>query len=103
MMKGFVLGIIVLLFYTGCTTINNYAIVQESDKYGVVNSDGKVIVKPIYKHISNFDNNQKNSQSYAIVQDVNNKFGVINNKGEILLNISMIQLHILLITFQKYN
>lgn len=93
---------IFIIFMTGCNQKQNqFTIIKEDTKTGVVNQSGYVVVKPIYKQISRFDGydnfithphflnlhwiHNQSDYAYAIVQDINNKFGVINQKGELLL------------------
>jgi hypothetical protein len=80
---------------------HQYTVVQEGDKDGVINETGYVTVKPIYKHVFNFDElggyikhpsfinlhwlHDKTSSPYAFVQNVDGKFGVIDPKGKLLL------------------
>ena len=94
--------VIFILSITGCNQKQNQlTIIQEFDKKGVINQSGYVIVKPIYKQILNFDGSDnfithpnfanlhwlhnKSDQAYSIVQNINNKYGVINQKGQLLL------------------
>ena len=93
---------IILAFFTGCNQKQNqFTIVQEADKNGVINQSGYIVAKPIYKQVLRFDGSDnfishpnffnlhwlhnKSNYAYAIVQSVNNKYGVINQKGELLL------------------
>lgn len=94
--------LVLIIAITGCNQKQKqFTIVQEGNKEGVVNQSGYVVVKPIYKQVLRFDgsdnfinhpnfvnlhwiHNQSN-QAYAMVKDINNKFGVINQKGELLL------------------
>lgn len=96
---SFLLGVLLL---TGCNQKQKQVtIVQEGNKKGLVNESGYVVVKPIYKQVFSFDgsdnainhpnflnlhwiHNQAN-QAYSIVQNTNNKFGVINQEGDLLL------------------
>ena len=100
---SFFLSLIVLaLSTTGCNQKQNqFTIVQEASKKGVVNESGYVVVKPIYKQVFRFDGSDnfithpnflnlhwlhnQSDYAYSIVQDINNKYGVINQKGELLL------------------
>jgi len=90
------------ILFTGCNQKHKQlTIVQEGTKEGVINQSGYVVVKPIYKQVLRFDGNDNfithpnfanlhwihdgSDNAYAIVQDINNKFGVINSKGQLLL------------------
>lgn len=100
---SFYIGVLILtILFTGCNQkLNQFTIVQEGNKEGIVNQSGYIIVKPIYKQILKFDGtnsfinhpnfvnlhwiHNKSDDAYSIVQDINNKFGVINQKGQLLL------------------
>mgnify|MGYP003958044473 CR=1 FL=1 len=94
--------VFVLLVLSGCVKNNTkYTVVQEGTQDGVINESGYVTVKPIYKHIFNFDGKNKtfehphllnlhwihnqSSQEYAIVQNIDDKYGIINRDGRLLL------------------
>jgi hypothetical protein len=47
--------------------------------YGFTNSDGKMVIKPIYNNAFPFNNN------HAMVVNVKNKMGAINKKGETVI------------------
>lgn len=49
-------------------------------KYGYMNRDGKVVIKPIYMQATSF------GQNLAAVADKGDLFGYINNKGELKIN-----------------
>ena len=99
---SYIFCFIILILFTGCNQKQNqFTIVQEANKNGVVNQSGYVVVKPIYKQVLRFDGtdnfvthpnflnlhwlHNKSNYAYAIVQGVNNQYGVINQKGELLL------------------
>ena len=92
-----------ILFFTGCSTKEEMAIVNEKGKYGVLDNNGNVIIKPVYDEISNFDDrNDKNiktehphvlnlhwlhnyyGEEYAIAE-YNGKYGVVNKKNEMVV------------------
>jgi len=89
------------LLLTGCSFKDpQYSIVNENNKDGIINQDGYVVVKPQYKQILNFDtldtmalnkyfilfnSFEDNSEPYAIIQDTNGKYGVMNQHGKLLL------------------
>ena len=98
----FVYTIITIILFTGCIQKQTqFTVIKEANKKGVINQSGYVIVKPIYKEIFNFDGNDdfmnhphylnlhwinyESNKAYAIVQNVNNKYGVINQEGKLLL------------------
>ena len=101
-MKSKIAILLIVLFLAGCSQKNTlYSIVQEDHKDGVIDQSGYIVVKPQYKQILNFDGSDhflthphllnlhwihdKSSEAYAIVQNVDGKFGVINQKGKLLL------------------
>lgn len=98
----YILSITFILFITGCNQKQKqFTVIQEGNKKGVINQSGYIVVKPIYKEVFRFDENDnfvthpnflnlhwvhdKSDNAYAIIQDINNKFGVINQKGQLLL------------------
>jgi len=91
-----------ILFIAGCgQPEKRYTVVQENTKDGVIDNSGYVVVKPVYKHIFNFVGDgkkfdhehlinlhwieNKDSEAYAIVENIDGKYGAINQKGDILL------------------
>ena len=90
------------IFFIGCgQPQSKYAIVQEGDKDGVLDKAGYIEVKPIYKQIFDFSGDDaffnhphlinlhwihnQASQAYAIVENIDGKYGIINQKGKLLL------------------
>ncbi len=100
MIKSLYLTLLLLLM-VGCSQSTKYAVVQEGTKDGVINETGYVVVKPIYEHVFEFDGQEaifdhpnlvnlhwihnKSSEAYAVVQSKDGKFGVVNQKGTLLL------------------
>lgn len=102
-MKKLWFSVLIASMFLGCSqkATSNYAIVQDNTRDGVINESGYVTIKPKYKHIYRFDGDHKffdhphllnlhwihnnDSQAYAIVQNIDGKYGVINEKGELLL------------------
>ncbi len=94
------LALLVFLF-VGCTVPTKYAVIQEGTKDGLIDETGYIVVKPIYAHIFKFDGqnetfnhphlvnlhwiHDESSQAYAVVQNTNGKFGIINQEGWLLL------------------
>jgi hypothetical protein len=91
-----------LLILSGCSYKNKqYTIVEEQTKNGVIGEDGYVTVKPIYNKIYNFDGHNsffdhpntlnlhwihnRKSNAYAVVQNIDGKFGVIGINGQLYL------------------
>lgn len=60
-------------FYEGLATFD------EDDKYGVIDSLGRVVVAPTYEYIEDFQN------GFAQVSDENEKSGYINRAGELVI------------------
>jgi len=59
--KSLVIISFALLVFTGCSSKDEVTIVNENGKYGTLESDGKVVIKPIYDDLSFFDDvNNKN-------------------------------------------
>ena len=90
------------LLITACNQPDmKLAIVQEDDKSGVINGEGKVVVKAMHTHIESFYGTGKNynhqnfvnlhwihtkdSQPYATVENTAGKFGIIDQNGRYLL------------------
>ncbi len=101
-MKKLLYFISFILLLNGCSQSTiKYAVIQEGTKDGVIHESGYVTVKPIYNHIFEFDGqnatfdhphllnlhwiHNKKSEAYAIVQNTNGKFGIINQQGKLLL------------------
>jgi hypothetical protein len=101
-MLKYIYALSFILIISGCSQKDiKYSVVKEDTKYGVIDQTGYVVVKPIYKHVFNFygDNptfehphlinlhwiHNKNTTAYAIVENINGKFGIIDQKGKLLL------------------
>lgn len=70
----------VIPFYTRVFPFRgSVAVVQKGLKYGVINCDGKVVLRPIYDEINEFVN------GYAWLKK-DDKWGLINEKGMFLLD-----------------
>lgn len=67
-----------------------YSVILLDKAYGIINSSGKEVVKPIYDEIILIDDDlfnsvkEKNNQEIFIFR-VNDKYGIINSKGKILV------------------
>lgn len=102
-MKQVLILISMLFIITGCSFKDNTAVITESNKDGVINRDGEVIVKPIYKKAYNFTTLEENNYShphyinlhwlhiddneYAVVKNIDNKLGVIDKEGNLKLKV----------------
>jgi hypothetical protein len=75
--------IFLLSILAGCASeTQNFEIIKQNNKYGVKDSQGNQIIKYSYDMIYPFDNN-----GFAIVNNFGGKFGVINSKNEIIVDI----------------
>jgi len=103
-MKKFIymIGLLSIVLFTGCSTKQqNQAVVSINDKEGLVKNSGEITIKPIYKSLSKFEDKnftylhpnhfnvhwiENNYEvSYALISNDENKFGIINKEGEILI------------------
>ncbi|AXH13378.1 WG repeat-containing protein [Halarcobacter bivalviorum] len=100
-MRQIFILIATILVISGCSFKDNTTVVSESNKDGVINKDGEVIVKPIYKKVYNFttveDNNYSHphyinlhwlhidDKEYAVVKNIDNKLGIIDKDGDLKL------------------
>lgn len=98
-MKQYFIGATLVALLAGCT--NNTTIVTVGDKDGLLNEKGDVQVKPVYKKLQRLDNISKNDYEhpsyvnlhwlhlndtkYAVVRNVDNKFGIIDQDGNLKL------------------
>lgn len=67
-----------------------YAFVLIDKSYGVINTSGKEIIKPIYDEIvfldeDLFENIKSKNKEELFIFRVNDKYGIINSKGKILI------------------
>lgn len=101
-MKRYIAGIALIALITGCAD-KNTAVVTVGDKKGVVNENGEVQVKPIYKsmkrldtlstnnydhpHYLNFHWLHLNGERFAVVRNIDNKYGVIDEDGNLKLKV----------------
>ncbi len=92
-----------VLFFAGCSTKEEVAIVNEKGKYGVLANSNEVIIKPVYDELSTFDDRKNKNiktdhlhvlnlhwlhnhygDDYAIAE-YKGKYGVVNKKNEMLV------------------
>ena len=92
-----------VLFFTGCSTKEEVAIVNESGKYGALASSNDVIIKPVYDELSNFDDRKNKNiktdhphiinlhwlhnyygDNYAIAE-YKGKYGIVNKDNEMVV------------------
>ena len=98
-----VVSSLAILFFTGCSSKEDIAIVNEKGKYGVLSNNSDVIIKPIYDELSNFDDRQDENtitehpnvinlhwlhnyygDEYAIAE-YKRKYGIINKNNEMVV------------------
>ncbi len=98
-MKKYLIGATIIALMTGCST--KTTIVTEGDKDGLLNDQGNVQVKPVYKKLQRLENISKNDYEhpsyvnlhwlhindtkYAVVKNVDNKYGIIDHQGNLKL------------------
>ncbi len=90
------------ILFSACSySQTKYTVIQEGTKDGVLHESGYITVKPIYNHIFNFAGydeffnhphlinlhwiHNDESNAYAVVQNIDGNYGVINPKGKLLL------------------
>jgi len=99
------LSSLLLLVFTGCSNSseNSLAIINENGKYGTLENNSEVVIKPIYDEMSSFDDvENKNIKTkhpnllnlhwlhnyygdeYTVVE-YNGKYGIINRKNEMVV------------------
>lgn len=101
--KALITTSLAVFAFTGCSTKEDIAVVNEKGKYGALENNSKVVVKPIYDELSSFDDlKNKNIKTehpnvinlhwlhnyygneYAIAQ-YKSKYGVVNRDNEMLV------------------
>ncbi len=92
-----------ILFFTGCSTKEEIAIVNEKGKYGALDNNSNVVIKPVYDELSSFDDRKNKNiktnhpnvlnlhwlhnyygDEYAIAE-YNGKYGVVNKNNELVI------------------
>ncbi|QDF30142.1 WG repeat-containing protein [Halarcobacter anaerophilus] len=100
-MKKYLAGAAFIALLSGCGT--NSTVVSVGDKEGILNSEGKVLVKPTYKRVSKFKTVENNEykyphylnfhwlhlsgEKYAVVKNIDNKYGIIDEEGNLKLKV----------------
>ena len=101
--KALVTTSLAMLVFTGCSTKEEFAVVNEKGKYGALENNSNVVVKPVYDELSRFDDaNNKNIKTdhpnilnlhwlhnyygheYAIAE-YKSKYGIVNKKNEMIV------------------
>lgn len=101
-MKKYLAGVALIALISGCAD-KNTTIVTVGDKKGIINKDGEVQIKPVYKDITRLDtiskNNYKhphyinfhwltlNENRYAIVKNIDDKYGIVDEEGNLKLKV----------------
>ncbi|WP_320035214.1 WG repeat-containing protein [Halarcobacter sp.] len=101
-MKKYLAGIALIALITGCAQ-KNTTVVTVGDKDGILNESGEVQVKPVYKKMGKLDtistNNYKHphyvnlhwlhidGQRYSIVKNIDNKYGIVDDEGNLKLKV----------------
>jgi len=102
-MKKYLIAASLLAVMAGCTSKNHTTVVSLDNKDGLLNENGKVLIKPIYKKMYKFTEIEKNKyehpnylnlhwlhsgvNEYAIVKNVDNKYGIITKDGKLKLKV----------------
>lgn len=92
-----------LLVFTGCSTKEDIAVVNEKGKYGALENNSQVVVKPVYDQLSSFDDRKNKNiktdhphvinlhwihnyygDEYAIVE-YNGKYGIVNRSNDMIV------------------
>jgi hypothetical protein len=101
-MKQLFICFSLLILITGCSH-KNTAVVSVNEKEGLLNDGGDVIVKPIYKRVYALDTINRNDynhplyinfhwielseKQYAVVQNIDSKYGIIDKDGNLKLKV----------------
>lgn len=115
-MKKYLAGIALIALITGCAE-KNTTVVTVGDKDGILNESGEVQVKPVYKKMAKLEtvstNNYKHphyinlhwlhvdGERYSVVRNIDNKYGIVDDEGNLKLKVILIQLDNLLMVLQK--
>lgn len=100
-MKKYLMGMVALVVITGCST--NTTVVTVGDKDGIINDKGEVQIKPVYKKMQRLDTVSSNTyehphyvnlhwlhvagEDYAVVKNIDNKYGIVDKKGNLKLKV----------------
>lgn len=102
-MKQLLISLSLLLLVTGCSYKDSTAVVTETSKDGLIDNDGEVLIKPIYKKMYNLKTVNDNSyahphyinlhwlkideEEFAVVKNIDNKYGIIDKEGNLKLKV----------------
>lgn len=101
--KVLITSSLAILFLTGCSSKDEVTIVNEKGKYGALESNSEVIIKPVYDELSSFDDRKNKNiktdhphvlnlhwlhnyygDDYAIAE-YNGKYGVVNKENKMVV------------------
>lgn len=101
--KVLITSSLAVLFFTGCSSKDELAIVNEKGKYGALENSSDVIIKPVYDELSNFDDmknkNMKTEHPHILnlhwlhnyygneyaIAEYQGKYGVVNKDNEMVV------------------
>lgn len=102
-MKQILFALTALFLITGCSQREHTTSITVKEKDGLINDDGDVLIKPVYKKVFHLDNPTANDYShphyinlhwihlngskFAIVKNIDNKYGIIDKDGELKLKV----------------
>lgn len=102
-MKESLLALCLLVFISGCSSKEHTTAITVQEKDGLINNKGEVLVKPIYKKVFHLDNLTSNDyahpnyvnfhwihisdEKFAIVKNIDNKYGIIDREGNLKLKV----------------
>ncbi len=102
-MKKLLIFMAIVLLYTGCTYKDDATTVTVAKKEGLINRDGEIEVKPIYKDMSYLKDIDSNTyvhphyinlhwlhigdEEFAVVRNVDDKYGIIGRDGKLKLKV----------------
>lgn len=100
----YTITLLFIIFFSGCSAKNaDETVISVNKKEGLLKDNSEVSIKPIYKKINRFEGkvskyphpNYLNihwienqwEDSYAIVENIDGKYGIINKDGKLLLKV----------------
>lgn len=102
-MKQILFALSLVLIFTACGVKEYTTAITVGEKDGLINNEGEVLVKPVYKKVFHLDNQVSNDythphyvnlhwihlndEKFAIVKNIDNKYGVIDRNGNLLLKV----------------
>lgn len=101
--KVIITSSLAILFFTGCSSKEQFAIINEKGKYGTLKNNSEVSIKPIYDEMSSFDDmkdkNVKTEHPYILnlhwlhnyhgneyaIAEYQGKYGIVNKDNKMLV------------------